>query len=187
VYFYRGETVTLSRHDLYKKVWKTSTVQLAKELGISDVAIAKLCKKHKIPKPPLGYWARIKAGQRVKRTALPKAGAELEMVRFHRSLPPEDRLMKDPEALAKVAAEKDAANQIVVCDQLTEPHELIERTAKSLSSAAADERGIARPRAKQCLDVAVSKANVDRAMRIMDALVTAYFASASSRLRRLPR
>jgi hypothetical protein len=173
VYFYRGETVTFSRRDLYKMVWKTSAVQLAKELGISDVAIAKLCKKHRIPKPSLGYWARIKHGQKVPRAALPKVAEDLDVVRFHRCQPPEDQEMKNPEALAMVAAEKDTANQIVVADQLTNPHELIERTAKSLSTAAADERGIAQPKAKRCLDVAVSKGTLDRAMRIMDALVKA--------------
>lgn len=55
MYFNRSETVTLSRGDLYAKVWAKSAVQLAKEFGISDVAIAKLCKKHRVPKPPLGY------------------------------------------------------------------------------------------------------------------------------------
>ncbi|MGA2440746.1 MAG: hypothetical protein ABSH08_07295 [Tepidisphaeraceae bacterium] len=174
MYFDRGETVTLKRADLYRKVWEKSTVQLAKELGISDVAIAKLCKKHHVPKPPPGYWARLEHGQSVQRPPLPKLDdKDLEVVRFQRGQSSEDQATKDPETASKIAAEKDAANQIVVADQLAEPHALIERTHKSLNSAAADERGIVRPKAKQCLDVAVSKANVDRAMRIMDALVKA--------------
>ena len=51
-------TVTMTRAKLYKQVWAKPAVHLAKELGISDVAIGKICKKYEIPKPPLGYWAK---------------------------------------------------------------------------------------------------------------------------------
>jgi hypothetical protein len=32
--------------------------QLAKEFAISDVALHKVCKKHGIPNPPLGWWEK---------------------------------------------------------------------------------------------------------------------------------
>ena len=173
MYFNRGEIVELTRESLYDKVWAKSAVQLAKELGISDVAIAKMCKKHHVPKPPLGYWARIQHGQKVRRPALPKLNKdESEVVRFQRWQSPEDKLALNSEAAAKIDAEKDDTHQIVVAKQLAEPHPLVERTLKSLMGAAADERGIVRPRAKQCLNVAVST-NIERAMRIMDALIKA--------------
>lgn len=47
-----------SIEEMTKLVWEKSTVVLAKELGVSDVAIAKFCKKHNIPKPERGYWAK---------------------------------------------------------------------------------------------------------------------------------
>jgi len=50
-----------SIEEMTKLVWEKSTVVLAKELGVSDVAIAKFCKKHNIPKPERGYWAKQKA------------------------------------------------------------------------------------------------------------------------------
>lgn len=147
----------MSRNDLYRKVWSKSAVQLAKDWGISDVAIAKLCKKHNVPKPPLGYWARIQHGQKIRRPVLPKADDErLEVVRFQRYETSQDRPVQDPETAAKIAAEKDASNQIVVADQLIDPHPLVERTHKSIASAAADERSIVRPKAKQCLSCALS-------------------------------
>jgi len=31
---------------------------LAQEFGISDVGLAKVCRKHNIPVPPVGYWRR---------------------------------------------------------------------------------------------------------------------------------
>jgi biotin operon repressor len=35
----------LSREELYEKVWSKSGVKLSAEFGISDVAIAKRCRK----------------------------------------------------------------------------------------------------------------------------------------------
>src|SRR3546814_4966137 len=39
-----------------------STVEVAQELGISDVAVAKLCARLQAPKPPRGYWAHVRSG-----------------------------------------------------------------------------------------------------------------------------
>jgi hypothetical protein len=33
--------------------------KVAMELGISDVALSKICKKHRVPVPGRGYWAKI--------------------------------------------------------------------------------------------------------------------------------
>lgn len=53
---------SLSREDLYFLVWTMPTTKVAKTLGVSDVAVAKRCKKLNIPKPPRGYWAKIQSG-----------------------------------------------------------------------------------------------------------------------------
>lgn len=52
-----------AQEELEKLVWEMSTVQLAKKLGVSDVAIAKRCKKYGIKKPPRGYWKKKEAGK----------------------------------------------------------------------------------------------------------------------------
>ena len=41
---------------LAKLVWSKPTVEIAKDFGVSDVAIAKRCRKFGIQKPPRGYW-----------------------------------------------------------------------------------------------------------------------------------
>jgi len=46
-------------------------LHLAKEFGISDVALAKTCRKHSIPRPPRGYWALLAAGRQPKKVRLP--------------------------------------------------------------------------------------------------------------------
>lgn len=53
---------SVTREDLYILVWKMPTTQVAKILGVSDVAVAKRCKKLNVPKPPRGYWAKVQSG-----------------------------------------------------------------------------------------------------------------------------
>lgn len=63
----------LSREELYEKVWSQSGIKLSEEFGVSDVAIAKRCKKLDIPRPARGYWAKVEAGRRPKQPPLPPA------------------------------------------------------------------------------------------------------------------
>src|SRR5260370_25819410 len=42
------------------------------DFGISDVALAKRCRRLGIPAPGRGYWARVDAGQRPYRPKLPQ-------------------------------------------------------------------------------------------------------------------
>src|SRR5262245_12691761 len=67
------DDVEFTREKLYEEVWSRPVMQLAKEMGISDVAVAKICRKLVIPVPPRGYWARLAAGQSPKKAALPPA------------------------------------------------------------------------------------------------------------------
>ena len=66
------EPLTLSREDLYELAWSKPLSTLAKDFGISDVALAKRCKRLGIPVPGRGYWARVDAGQTPHRPQLPK-------------------------------------------------------------------------------------------------------------------
>lgn len=52
-----------SKEELFEMVWKESSSQLSKKLGVSDTAIKKQCRKYGIEKPPRGYWAKQKSLQ----------------------------------------------------------------------------------------------------------------------------
>ena len=55
---------------LYKLVWSKPVSSLAKQFGISDVGLAKACKRARIPLPMRGYWVKVAVGQgREKTTA----------------------------------------------------------------------------------------------------------------------
>lgn len=66
----KSNPITLHRDALYKEVWETPMRQLAKRYDLSDVGLAKICKKMNIPTPPRGYWAKRASGQAVQKAPL---------------------------------------------------------------------------------------------------------------------
>jgi hypothetical protein len=62
---------TVTRAELYDQVWSTPMLKLAAQYGITNVGLAKICKRLAVPTPGLGYWARIQHGQKPPRLALP--------------------------------------------------------------------------------------------------------------------
>jgi hypothetical protein len=62
---------TIGRKELYERVWQTPMVRLAKEYGISDQGLAKICNRHAIPLPPRGHWVRKETGKTVVQVPLP--------------------------------------------------------------------------------------------------------------------
>jgi len=51
-----GKERVVTREELYRLVWSKPITELAKEFGMSDVGLAKVCKKLNVPKPYRGYW-----------------------------------------------------------------------------------------------------------------------------------
>ncbi len=68
----------LSREELFALVWERPATEVARELGISDVALGKLCRRLQVPKPPRGYWARVASGKKPRRPPLQEYRAEIE-------------------------------------------------------------------------------------------------------------
>lgn len=50
-----------SKEELQEMVWKMPTTDVAKYYRVSDVAVAKRCKKLGVNKPPRGYWQKLAA------------------------------------------------------------------------------------------------------------------------------
>lgn len=48
----------ISRKQLYEEVWSQPMQRLAEKYDISDVGLAKACKRAGIPLPGRGYWAK---------------------------------------------------------------------------------------------------------------------------------
>jgi len=63
-----------TRLELYQLVWSEPLRKLAQRFGISDVAIAKRCRRSNIPLPGIGYWAKKEAGKQVFQPMFPPRG-----------------------------------------------------------------------------------------------------------------
>jgi hypothetical protein len=74
------ERKTMTAEELLRSVWSKSTVELAKDFGVSDVAISKKCKAFGIPKPPPGFWRRVEAGKIAHPRGIPPSNSLLNKV-----------------------------------------------------------------------------------------------------------
>jgi hypothetical protein len=154
----------LDRQTLYELVWSKPTAYLAQEYGISDVAIGKMCQGMNIPKPPRGYWAKVRRGHKLPRPPLPpdSTSARTQVV-IH---PPKPRPPRpDPPP--------PAGPDIPVPTQLHDPHRLVARTAAVLKKQKPGRDGIVFPYGDGALKIEVSEASRERALLIMDTLVKA--------------
>lgn len=83
-------SLTFTRREFYDLVWSKPMIHLAKELGVSDVALHKICRKHAIPNPPLGWWAKKAAGKAVEQIPLPEVERDRPEAIFIRNAPAAD-------------------------------------------------------------------------------------------------
>ncbi len=168
------ERICLKREALYEQVWSQPMIELAKQYGLSDVGLAKICRKLKIPVPGRGYWAKLKAGRILPRASLlPLKKNDLaEVIVTKPELPPgEPQTLTEADRL--IASETLPENLIVVAPTLSSPHPLVAQTRKWLRLAEPNDHGILNTREQGCLAISVGRPSLDRALRIMDALIKA--------------
>ncbi len=151
----------MTRLELYNLVWSTPISQLSKTLGYSDVGIAKICRKHKIPHPPRGYWAKKQAGQTPRQIPLPDPSdnsvIELQGPNMNQPEAPERKKVDRP--------------QIKVADSLRGCHTLITLGNQELQGADTNDNGILVLPKERVLNIRVSKGCLRRALLIFDAIL----------------
>jgi hypothetical protein len=76
--------------------------------------------------------------------------------------------------IEETTAFEENAKKIIVYDRLSSAHPLVVLTRDVLSGAKPDKYGVLRPWGKKYLDMRVSLASLNRALRIMDAVVKAF-------------
>ena len=183
----------MTRSELYEKVWSAPMTRLAKELGVSDVGLAKACRRHDVPAPPRGYWAKLAAGHTPPRTLLPNPKLDVKVhfttldpnqrarkraIKSRRAelLPTSDASAKQREPIV-FAADLEGAHPLVratrrYCDRLPR---LIERAKRNWGKGWIDRKPEDRPPPEQhgryhlihegCLDINASLASMDWILR----------------------
>lgn len=150
----------ISRRDLYNRVWSTPMSKLARELDISDVGLAKVCRRHNIPRPPRGYWAKLAAGKAPPKPALPSSKidtVELDAARH--------RIAETPKVEIDRASIK--AAQAVQGDALAG---VAAATFERLTNAKPSADGFVTCGSSRVIACSLSPATVERACRVLDAI-----------------
>jgi hypothetical protein len=152
-----------TREELYALVWSKPTRTIAKELGISDVALGKTCRKLSAPKPPPGYWAKVAHGKSPKKEVLQPAptGTPTKAVIHEQPkdlLPKVKLVQKLPEL--KVSVDIEISEKLVIATQ------------KALLRSDRDNgRLLSAKYQGNVLSASVSKAQPNRAVEILNALI----------------
>ncbi len=160
------EYLLITRKELYDCVWETPVQKLAQEFHISDVGLNKICKRNNIPVPPRGYWAKKEYGKKLpKKPALPSNaswGKEIQIYANKRhggtNLIPNTTLSKLDDI------------EIIMKNELVDPHPLGEKTKQILGKSKKDNQLIIPREDSRILNIQVSLGSLDYALRIMDAL-----------------
>lgn len=119
---------SFTREELYDLVWSEPMTKLGTRFGISGNGLKKACGRINVPVPERGYWAKLQAGHKVKKTPLPPGVAGPESVTIH---PPSPRLAPPPpqtvpaSVQGKIDAERRSGKLIAVPARLSNPHRII--------------------------------------------------------------
>jgi hypothetical protein len=161
------------RDKLYEEVWAEPVRTVAVRYGVSDVALAKACRRLKVPLPGVGYWAKRKAGKAPARPPLPKLSPEehahLEWTSCYRAQ------QRAQQGSPMVSPEQNTGGkklEVEVEERLVHPHPLVAEARALLRQPGRRVRFPSFPE-EPCLDIDVSRAALSRALRIMNALLKA--------------
>ncbi len=158
---------TVQRIKLYEQVWTIPTVQLAAMYGLSDVGLAKVCKRYAIPRPPRGHWAKLQAGQTVTRPKLPRMqDPSHELVDLKGWDLPEGPTIA--ELKPSVQPKPNAP---------TQPHPLEQRVLELLRAVSPGSDGLVRPDFAQCPHIVVSRGAIERAAHVFGVLCSMWEAT----------
>lgn len=165
----------VTRKELYDLVWSKPVIHIAKEFGFSDNGIRKVCKKHNVPLPYLGYWSKLKFNKKAVKTKLPKQDDNPEIILDNKN----PKLYTRDHPISKLALIKTSILEstdlnLAVPDKLSKPHKFTRATKEYHERVK-----VVRKRGgwhndldkTNVLSIKVSENLYARALRIMDTLI----------------
>ena len=154
--------------------------KLAESFGISDVGLAKICDRHRVPSPPRGYWAKKEAGKKVKQTIFAKVDDPLldriEIVAARDNLPePVREVIELRRAERKAARPPRTKTKMLppAAETVTEPHPAVRATALALRNASPFKLGTVEAIGPGLCGISVGVKSIERIIFILDRLAHA--------------
>ncbi|EJF74077.1 hypothetical protein A462_00079, partial [Pseudomonas sp. Ag1] len=153
--------VSFTVEELFEKVWQTPMVKLAHEIGVSDVAVAKACRKAGIPLPGRGHWAKSeKQRQRKPKPPQVEGNVRFQVLDRDNSLVATGTDLNSPIVRRTIEAPY----------QLSEPHALVSQWLKSAKTSKVKD-GYLDYAGKRVLNVMISSTLIERCAILFDALI----------------
>ena len=167
------KSTTLTRKELYDLVWSKPLTHIAKEFGLSDNGVRKVCKKHNIPLPKAGHWSKLKHGKKVEIKILNNPSENPE-IPFSSNI----NESSQPHTLTDLARAKKEVlklkeEYLTVPQRLSKPVPLVTATKRYFENEKIrKKRGDWRSNHNEkVLDINVSEHLLPRALRIMDTFI----------------
>ncbi len=169
----------LTRRAMYDLVWSQPVTKVAEGFGISDVALKKICDRHRVPTPARGYWAKKAAGKPARQVpfhgTVDPQHEHISIYGSQQNLAPEVKEVLDQERQRRKALRKVTSPPVVV--ELTplveKVHPSIATTAKELRKAKPDRNDVVEVSGPDCCGIEVGVASAERVIVILDALARA--------------
>lgn len=160
--------ITFERDKLYEEIWTDPVQTVARRYRISDVGLAKICKKLLIPIPPRGYWARVAAGQKVLKPRLPKVDGNPTFISNVRIV--EETVLSERDQILESQTRQEPG--VAVSTDLSAAHPLVLKTYQAMLKKKPEIDGRLHS-LKGMLKICVSPENLERAMLIYDSVIKA--------------
>ena len=173
------------REKLYEEVWAEPVSKVAERYKISDVALAKVCRKMHIPVPGRGYWSKLQSGQSMQKTPLPTFANCPQIRRQFRKN--EEEQEKVPERLLPEAFILE--EQLITQESLPEmyikfdpsiklSHQYVRNTAKNLKDSSKNISktygyGRCNSNNDEAFEVSIGPDNIQRTLAILQTICNA--------------
>jgi hypothetical protein len=169
------ESTVIERDTLYREVWSQPMTLLAKQYGISDVALRKVCFKLNVPMPLAGHWAKVRNGKVVKTPPLPAPTNHLQH-EIRRWVDPATPELKTRMEKLNVDVPREAWN-VAVPTSLEECHKVVRNTDAALDKGRVDDVGRLLSAGRGCCDLRVSPEARTRAVLLCEHLIRCFEAA----------
>ncbi|MEF3063448.1 hypothetical protein [Pandoraea apista] len=167
-----SETQNFEREKLYEEIWSEPVSKVAKKYQISDVGLRKICVNLSIPVPPVGYWAKIAAGQTVKRPSLaPTKGPTTYQRTVYKDPQNDERSMRTQARIDEDAAHAPEVPVVAPRTSIDDCLPLIKRMAKKLEGKLRDSRDWPFCDGAGLMRLSVSQQNSLRALLVLNQLL----------------
>jgi hypothetical protein len=162
---------TITRQELYDLVWTKTLAKAAAELGITKAGLGHLCGMNKVPRPSSLFWRHKAIGKPEEPTPLPNPENNFQI-----ELRPGLLCVRDPLFREEAAEEVNritTSGLFKVGADLRGCHRLVSQSRHLLLASKSYDKGIVLP-PEGCLDIRVSKGEMQRALLLMEAIIRGF-------------